>query len=200
MTNNFFFLVTKHAAMRPTKGNHQKRTIMNQPFSKKHRLLFTLFISLLVWGHVLWDYFHGGIPTHYLFHNKDMPGIPNWVGAVVLPFFTWFLLGRIQKRTNQPNTNETLQKIGLRFLAGLLFAITISICFLNDIMIVDYIMGTIFLLAFVFPLYRSEYLLGWVVGAAYTFGAIIPIGFGSLLCLFFFLFYFLVKWIKVKIS
>jgi hypothetical protein len=129
-----------------------------------------------------------------------MPGIPNWVGAIVLPFFTWFLLGRIKKRMNRSNRNETLKKIGFRFLAALLFAITISVCFLNDIMIVDYIMGTIFLLAFVFPLSKSEYLLGWVVGAAFTFGAIIPIGFGSILCLLFFLFYSVAKWIKARLT
>lgn len=169
---------------------------MTVTLSKQHRVLITLVVTLLVWGHVLWDHFHGGIPTHYLFHNENMPGIPNWVGAIILPFFTWFLLQRINKRMIGSLGKESLMKIGLRFLAGLVFAITISICFLNDIMIVDYIMGAIFLLALIFPLYKSEYLLGWVLGAAYTFGAVIPMGFGSLLCLVFFLMYSLVKWIR----
>ena len=169
---------------------------MNQPFNKQHRLLLTLFISILVWGHVIWDHFHGGIPTHYLFHNENMPGIPNWVGAIVLPFFAWFLLGRIQKRLNVSDSGDTVKKIVMRSFAGLLFAIAISICFLNDIMIVDYLMGAVFLLAFIFPLYKSEYLLGWVIGAAYTFGAIIPIGFGSLLALIFFLLFLFGKWVR----
>lgn len=169
---------------------------MTDKLSKQHLTLITAAVTLLVWGHVLWDHFHGGIPTHYLFHNKDMPGIPNWVGAIILPFFTWFLLNRIRKRINRSDSKENLTMVGQRFLAGLAFAITISICFLNDIMIVDYIMGTIFLLAFIFPLYKSEYLLGWVLGAAFTFGAVIPMGFGSLLCLVFFLIYSLVKWIR----
>ena len=169
---------------------------MAQKFSKKQRTLLTFLVALLVWGHVTWDYFHGGIPTHYLFHNKDMPGIPNWVGALILPFFTWFLLYRIHKRLNRNNTKETLTKVGWRFLAGLLFAVTISICFVNGIQIVDYIMGTILILAFVFPLYKSEYVLGWVLGSSYTFGAVLPMGFGSILCLLFFLVYALVQWVK----
>jgi len=174
--------------------------MITNKLTKEIRFAITLVITLLVWGHVVWDYFDTGIPTHYLFQDENMPGIPNWLGALVLPFFTWFLLGRIQKRMNRSNSDETLKKIGFRFLAALLFAITISICFLNDIMIVDYIMGTIFLLAFIFPLYKSEYLLGWVVGAAYTFGAIIPIAFGGLLVFNFFLLSLLGKWIRVIIQ
>lgn len=173
---------------------------MNQPFTKQHRLLLTLLITLLVWGHVIWDHFHGGIPTHYLFHDENMPGIPNWAGAIVLPFFAWFLLGRIQKRLDASDSGDTVKKMAIRFFAGLLFAIAISICFLNDIMVVDYLMGAVFLLAFIYPLYKSEYLLGWVIGAAYTFGAIIPIGFGSLLCLLFFLIYSVVTWLRLSLS
>lgn len=173
---------------------------MKNDLNTKHRIILTGIVALFIWGQVLWDYLHGGIPTHYLFHNKDMPGIPNWVGALVLPFFTWFLLHRIHKRLNQSNTKESLKKAFWRFIAGLSFAVTISVCFLNDIMIVDYIMATIFILAFIFPLFKSEYLLGWVIGASYTFGAIIPIGFGSLLCLVFFLMYSLVRFLKIRIS
>jgi hypothetical protein len=169
---------------------------MKKLLSKKNRLLITGIIALAIFGHIAWDYFHGGIPTHYLFHSNDMPGIPNWWGAIVLPFFSYFLLFRIHKRLNSPESNDSLKKVSLRFLAGLLFAISISVTFLNGIEVTDYIMGLIFILSFVFPLFKSEYLLGWVLGAAYVFGAIIPIVFGSILCLLFFLIYQLVLGIK----
>ncbi len=169
---------------------------MTAQLDYKTRILITIAVTLLVWGHIGWDYFHGGIPTHYLFHNKDMPGIPNWWGGIVLPIFTYFLLFRIHQRLTNSEGKETLQKIGVRFLAGLAFAISISVCFLNDIMIVDYIMGAVFLMAFIFPIYKSEYFLGWVLGSSFTFGAIIPIGFGSMLCLLFFLIYQLVAGLK----
>ncbi|MGB3150723.1 MAG: hypothetical protein WBB27_08665 [Maribacter sp.] len=169
---------------------------MNQPLNQKLRLLITAVITILIWGHIGWDYFHSGIPTHYILQSEDMPGIPNWWGGIVLPFFTYFLLHRIQKRFNRPESNESLKQVGLRFLGGLLFAISISVCFMNGIEATDYIMGLIFILAFIFPLYKSEYLLGWVLGASFTFGAIIPIGFGSILCFLFFLIYQLVGVIK----
>jgi len=169
---------------------------MKTQLNQSIRIVISLAVTLLIWGHIAWDYVHGGIPTHYILHNKDLPGIPNWWGGLVLPLITYFLLFRIQQRIKKPASKETLQKIGLRFLSGLIFAVTISICYMQDIQIVDYIMGLVFLMAFIFPIYKSEYFLGWVLGASFTFGAIIPIGFGSLLCLVFFIIYHLVGFIK----
>ncbi len=157
--------------------------------SRNLRFLITFSVTLLVWGHILWDHFHGGIPTHYLLHDKDMPGIPNWWGGIVLPFFTWLLLYRIQKRVNAPDPKDTLPLVVYRFLAALAAALLIAVLFVTGIDLIDYIMLGILALAFIFPLYKSEYLLGWVLGSAFTFGAILPIGFGSILCLLFFILY-----------
>lgn len=68
-------------------------------------------------------------------------------------------------------------------------SIIIAVCFMNNIDVIDYIMGSLFILAFFFPLYKSEYLFGWVLGSAFTFGAIIPIMFGSIFASVFFLLY-----------
>lgn len=169
---------------------------MKNQLTKNVILSITAIITLLIWGHITWDYTHGGIPTHYLLHSKDMPGIPNWWGAIVLPFFTYFLLFRISKRLNERGNKESLKQIGLRLLGGLLFAVCISVSFMNGIEITDYIMGLIFIMAFIFPLYKSEYFLGWVLGSSFSFGAMIPILFGSMLCLIFFLIYQLVGVVK----
>ncbi|MEP3210415.1 MAG: hypothetical protein ABJN95_14540 [Maribacter sp.] len=154
------------------------------------RVGITAVVTLMVWAHIGWDYFHEGIPTHYLLHDKDLPGIPNWLGGLVLPFFTWFLLYRIHKRIDESkSSSESLQLVILRFLLAMGVAIALSVFYTLDISLIDYIMPTIFILAFIFPLYKSEYLLGWVLGSSFTFGAIIPIGFGSLFALVFFMFY-----------
>lgn len=165
---------------------------MNDKISLRLRLGITVVVTFLIWGQLAWDYFHGGIPTHYLLHDGDLPGITNWWGAIVLPFFTWFLLYRIHKRIDGPNmpvASESLRIIILRFFAAAFVAIAISIFFMNSIDVIDYIMGCLFVLAFFFPLYKSEYLLGWVLGSAFIFGAIIPISFSSIIALVFFLFY-----------
>ncbi len=165
---------------------------MNDKLSLRLRITITIIVTLLIWGHLAWDHFHGGIPTHYLLHDKDLPGIPNWWGGLTLPFFTWFLLYRIHKRTDGsdlPVASESLRIVILRCIAAALVSIAIAVCFMNSIEVTDYIMGTIFVLAFFFPLYKPEYLLGWVLGSTFTFGAIIPIVFGSLFALVFFLLY-----------
>lgn len=169
---------------------------MKNQLSQHLRILITALVTVLVWSHVAWDYVHEGIPVHHIFHSAAMPGMPNWWGAIVLPFFTYFLLFRISKRLKKTENKESLQLIGSRFLGGILFAVSISVSFMNGIEITDYIMCLIFLLAFIFPLYKSEYFLGWVLGSAYSFGAMIPILFGSILCLIFFLIYQLVGVVK----
>lgn len=156
------------------------------------RILITSLVTLLVWGHILWDHLHGGIPTHFLLHDDNLPGIPNWLGAIVLPFFTWFLLYRIHTRIDWPDipvASESLRKVILRFILAFLISVSIAIFFTMEIDIIEYIMGSIFILAFFFPLYKSEFLLGWVLGSTFTFGAIIPMGFGSIFALIFFIFY-----------
>lgn len=156
------------------------------------RIIITTVFTLLVWGHIGWDHFHGGIPTHYLLHDDSLPGIPNWLGGLVLPFFTWFLLYRIHKRIDKPEilvASESLRSAVIRFFIAMTIAITIAIFFTYEIDVIDYIMLGIFILAFIFPLYKSEYLLGWVIGSTFTFGAIIPIAFGSIFALICFIFY-----------
>ncbi|MFK7812124.1 MAG: hypothetical protein AB8B59_06495 [Maribacter sp.] len=160
--------------------------------SRNLRIGITTVFTLLVWGHIAWDHFHGGIPTHYLLHDDNLPGIPNWLGGIVLPFFIWFLLYRIHKRIDGAETavaSESLRSVIMRFLLAMTIAITISVFFTLEFDFIDYIMMAIFVFAFIFPLYKSEYLLGWVMGSAFTFGAIIPIGFGSIFVLAFFLFF-----------
>lgn len=164
-------------------------TSMKQSLKKKVRILITVLVTLLIWAHILWDYTHGGIPVHHILHSKDMPGIPNWWGAIVLPIFTYFLLFRIDKRLKRPESTDSLKQVILRVLAGVIFAVSISVCFMNGIDVIDYIMGFIFILSFIFSLYKSEYLLGWVLGSAFSFGAILPMAFGSILSLLFLLTY-----------
>ena len=156
------------------------------------RLLITIIVAFLVWGHVIWDHFNGGIPTHYLLHDDNLPGIPNWLGAILLPFFTWFLLYRIHARIDWPDipvASESFRDVLFRFIAAFLISVSIAVFFTMKIDVIDYIMGCIFLLAFFFPLYKSEYLLGWVLGSSFTFGAMIPIGFGSVFALILFILY-----------
>ena len=168
----------------------------------KFRIAVTVAITLLIWSHIAWDYFHGGIPTHYILQDPDLPGIPNWLGGIVLPFFTWYLLYRINKRMDDPESEEKFNMGFVRFFLALLVSVMIAVCFMMGIGVIDYMMLGLFIFAFFFPLYKSEYLLGYVIGASFSFGAIIPIVFGSILALIFFIIHIiskaLVRWVRPK--
>ena len=157
---------------------------MNQKLTLKTRIIFTGIVTILIWGHLAWDYFHGGVPTHRILHREDLPGISNWWGGIVLPLFTWFLLYLIQKRMNEDdksNINSNSIHYVYRFLGAFLFGILLSFFFTIGSEIPGYMMIAIIPLSFFVPLYRPEYLLGFVLGMTYTFGANLPIGIGMIL-------------------
>ena len=137
-----------------------------------HRYAFVLF-TLYGWLLIAWDYFHGGVPTHYLLHDKDMPGISNWWGLILIPLISFISLVRIGQRQNR-NPQESNKKVAIRFSLAVAFSITLSILFFQSSDVGDYLMLAVFLLSFWFPLYKTEFYLGFFMGSIFTFGAFIP--------------------------
>lgn len=153
---------------------------MNPISFKKIGLVSITAVSIGIWSLLIWEYYHGGVPSHSFMARKDMPSISNWWGGLLLPLLTYFSLNRIEKRlflTNESTivSPKQLQSVLLLFVAGLLYAGSMAYCFITD---KSYINGVLFqglfLLALVFPLYRAEFFLGFVMGLTYTFGAILP--------------------------
>jgi len=169
---------------------------MNFKLTLINRILFTAIVTLLSWVHLAWDYFHGGIPTHYLLHRKDLPGISNWWGGIVIPLLTWFLLYRIKRRVYDKDINEasnTPNHVIYGFFGALLFGILLSFFFAIGTDVPGYLIIGLFIISFFIPIYRAEHLLGFVLGMAYTFGGILPIAIGSILVLIFMIDYRVVR-------
>lgn len=157
---------------------------MDKVTSFKTRLYLTGIVAVAIWALLIWNHYHGGVPSHYIGASQDMPAISNWWGALLLPLLTWFLLYRIQKRISDYKESEfearkPFQNILYRFAGGLLFGILISICFTMGYsdLTGNLVLG-LFALALFIPIYRAECLLGFVIGMTYTFGAVLPTGFG----------------------
>ncbi|MES2651843.1 MAG: hypothetical protein V4663_08885 [Bacteroidota bacterium] len=144
-----------------------------------YRLYFTGAITLTIWALLLWNHYHGGVPSHHLLHRKDLPEISDWWSGLLLPLLTLFLTYRIQKRLVRNNENKTgflkfPKNIFYRFLSTLLYGALISLLFyLGYSKITGYLFNGIILLALFFPIYRAECLLGFVLGLTFTFGAVI---------------------------
>jgi hypothetical protein len=137
----------------------------------------------------MWDYFHGGVPSHHILAQKDLPAISNCWGGLLLPLLTWFLFYRIQKRISRDKEQNPLQlsipsRVVYGFMGGLLFGIVLSIFFtLGDEDVPFYMMMGLLASALFLPIYRAECFLGFVIGMTYTFGGVLPIGIGSILAL-----------------
>jgi len=91
------------------------------------------------------------------------------------------------------NTDHNLTQVVYRFSGALIFGIVLSILFTLGSDAPGYMMIGIIVLSFFIPLFRAEYLLGYILGLAYTFGAIIPIVLGSILATLFFIAYKFVR-------
>jgi uncharacterized protein YacL len=156
------------------------------------RFLFTCIIAILIFGLLIWQHFNGGVPSHHILQQKDLPEISNWWGAVLLPILAWIVSGRIEKRiTNQGSTNQnqSLTIIGL-FIAGLFLGILIALAFINNYKpFLDNVPYIFLLLSLFIPIFYSEFILGFILGMAYTFGTILPTVFILILSFLGFLIY-----------
>jgi len=157
---------------------------MNAKVFFKTSLYFTSIVTIAIWALLAWNYYHGGVPSHHILHREDLPAISNWWGGLLLPLLTWFLLYRIQKRVLRNNGERIPAGVLYAFAGGLLFGILLSVLFtLSYSNISGYMVIGLFLLALVFPIYRAECILGFVIGMTFTFGVVLPTIFGSILAL-----------------
>jgi len=137
-------------------------------------------VTFLILGFLTWEHFHGGVVSHHILQQKDLPSISNWWGGILLPILTWFLLSRTEKRLDKEisqteHTNNSFSKVFWIFLTALVFGILISISFTNAYKpFLDNVPYILIVLSFIIPIYYSEFILGFIIGMTYTFGAILP--------------------------
>lgn len=153
----------------------------------KTRIYFTAFATIAIGTLLTWNHFNGGVPSHHVLADETLPLISNWWGGLVIPLLTWFLSYGIQTRIYCPGNREPfrqVKKAGYGFLGGLFFGIILAVFFsVGNMDMPGNMMLGLLPLAFFVPIYRAEYLLGFVFGMTYTFGAVLPTGIGSILAL-----------------
>ncbi|MDI1255268.1 MAG: hypothetical protein PSV16_04125 [Flavobacterium sp.] len=151
---------------------------MTEKYFLKIRIYFLSIITIANCSLLIWDYFHGGVPSHHLLQREDLPAFSNWLGGILIPLLVWFLLYRIQKRiSNSSGISKDTINLLSAFLGALGFGILLSIFFtLGNTEIPFYLVVSLLFLALFLPIYRAEYFLGFVTGMIFTFGGILPIG------------------------
>jgi hypothetical protein len=151
----------------------------------KNRIYFTILVTVFIWALLLWDHFHGGVPSHHLLQNKDLPSFSNWWGGFLLPLLTWFLLYRTQVRIEKESTSSVVPNSFVAYFVGaLLFGMVLSVFFtLGNQELPFYMLIGLLVLGFFLPVYRAECFLGFAIGMTFTFGGVLPILIGTILVL-----------------
>lgn len=165
----------------------------------KRRLYFTGIVTVGIWSLLIWNHYHGGVPSHHLLHQESLPEVSNWWSGLLLPLLTLFLTYRIQIRLVRNNDDKSdLLKFPIKytygFILALSFGILLSVFFtLGYPDISGYMMYGLLLLALFFPIYRAECFLGFVIGMTFTFGAVLPTLIGTIIALIAALLYLYVR-------
>lgn len=74
----------------------------------------------------------------------------------------------------QQPKNQNIKMLGL-FLLGLILGISIAVSFTNDYgFFLDNVLYILLILSLIVPIYYAEFIMGFVLGMTYTFGAVLP--------------------------
>jgi hypothetical protein len=143
----------------------------------------TASVAVAEWALLVWQHFHGGVASHHFLARADLPAISNGWGGLVLPGMTWFLLGRVLQRVATQGSDSKRYAL-MGFISALCFGVLLSVFFtLGNEQVTGAMFESLFLIALVVPIYRAEYLMGFVLGMAYTLGGVLPSIVGGVLSL-----------------
>ena len=157
--------------------------ILQRQNKVKIKAVITGIVTVSILGLLFWEHFHGGVVRHHILHQQNLPTISNWWSGLLLPILTWLLLSGIERRlgkqsTQKKQTNNLQTKVLSLFITGLVFGILIAISFTNGYdLFLDNVLYIILVLSLLIPIYYSEFILGFILGMTYTFGAILPTAF-----------------------
>jgi hypothetical protein len=154
---------------------------MSEKYLEKLSTYFIALVVIFIFVHLLWEYLNGGVLSHHLLNSSDMPAISNWWEIAILPLLAWFATKRIEKRisfkSDDVSADGKIPKgILIGFFGMLIASIFQSLAFeLGYGNITMYLALCVLLIGLFLPIYRAECILGYVLGATFTFGPVIPI-------------------------
>lgn len=137
--------------------------------------LFALAALALGATHLCYEHLGGGVQSHHLLNRPDLPAVSNWLGLFILPLLGWVFGLRVRDYStgSSPSGAASGPWVGLAgaFLYGAALAASFE---LDASALTSGLFLGLFALAAALPVYRAEYILGFVVGMTFTFGAVLP--------------------------
>jgi hypothetical protein len=157
-------------------------TSLSAPDTRRFSVLITLLVAVLELAHLAWQWTHGGIVSHHLLANPDLPAVSNGWGIVALPALAWIASRRFLRRAVSGAAARRSILMGALGAAGAGIGLSLAFSFGSG----DHaalVLLAILLSGIALPIYRAEYLLGFALAMAWTFGPILPTLIGSVIAL-----------------
>lgn len=147
------------------------------------RFIGTLMVLAFILLHLGLEYSQGGIQSHHILNQADLPAISNLWG-LLLPLLAWFLLDTLVKRLAQTPDANAGKKVLLSGVAVLCASVALMVSFkLDQSTITGLIFQGLLIAAVFLPFYRAEFFLAVVLGMTFAFGAILPTGVATVLAI-----------------
>jgi len=144
-------------------------------FQRNPALLTLLALSFAA-VHLAFEHFTGGVKGHHALNRPDLPVVSNWLGLLTLPLLGFALWLRIRSQVSQEYWAGFPRSVLAALVGGSLYGIVLSVAFeLNATAVMNAAAVGFLVLALAFPVYRAEYITGFVVGMTFTFGGVLPL-------------------------
>jgi hypothetical protein len=126
--------------------------------------------------HLAIEHLAGGVKSHHLLNRSDLPAISNWFGLVTLPLLGFVLGLRVSSHVSEERLAGFPRPILAALVGALLYAACLAASFeAGATNLTPFIFAGLFILALALPVYRAEYVVGFVLGMTFTFGSVLPL-------------------------
>lgn len=127
-------------------------------------------------AHLAFEHFTGGVRSHNLLNRADLPAISNWLGLLTLPLLGSLLALRVRNHSAPPRFASMPKPVIAALAGALLYGVALAISFeLGASGLTSALFIGLFLCALALPVYRVEYVMGFVLGMTFTFGGVLPL-------------------------
>ena len=139
-------------------------------------VIYPLGALLFVGVCLAFEHFDGGVVSHHLLNSLDMPACSNWWGMLTLPLLGVLFANRAAATQSESRLLNAPTNMLVGFMGALIYGAMMATTFSlgAESLTGIFFMGLI-MIALVLPVYRVEYVFGFVVGMTYTFGGVLPV-------------------------
>ena len=144
--------------------------------SYRFPILIALTSLAFVATQLTFEHFTGGVRSHNLLNRPDLPAISNWFGLITFPLLGVVLGLRVRTHPSSTRWAGIPVPMLTALLGALIYGAALAASFsLGETNITSAAFLGLFGCGLLLPVYRIEYIHGFVAGMLVTFGGVLPL-------------------------